>query len=204
MFGITKIINHNFREFKAGQVGSISGRKVFFFALLPLLLAVVWFWLQHSTNVRAISDYLIIIAMVEFILTAMLGLMIMQMTIEFPLPKQRNKPYEPVELPKFQKVSAQLTTLRELCANISYLVMLVIVALPMLLAIQADPYWFFFGDIIRLFIYFVCTTLAISFFDIISGIYLVLNEYGQHLSDELERFRPKDDEEEDISNTMSK
>lgn len=186
MIGILIILDHHFRTFRAGQVRKISIQKIILFICIPCILSAAWSCLIGPIESKQISTYLAILAVVGSILTAMLA--VVQAVIGFPLP-HRNEPFTPVEIVEFRRLSARLTTLRELYANISYSVVLVIVAMPSFLVLAFEPSTIFYYGF-STFIYFVCLTLILTFFYIVSGVYIVLDAQGRKMTEELERLKP--------------
>lgn len=190
MLDILIIIKHHFSKYESGSIGKLSFSKLCTFGATPFILSFIWIYYHGVIDNTHISTYLTILAVVGSVLTAMLA--VVQAIIGFPMPEIEGVKLDPVDYPIYKKAMARLTTLRELYANIAFSVLLVVASMPVFLILKTIKSAPIAHGICSTIIYFVCTSVALTFIYVISGVYTTLDDHGDKLADKLKSIKPLD------------
>lgn len=175
------------RPFRFRKGRKFSFGHLAFSLLLPLALGILLSFKHPIIAERYQITILTVFGVIAAVMTALLP--VVQYVVGVGLPEER---YTRAQHAAWEHQIARLQVLRSLYSTISVAVVLLVFSLVPLMLLQVN--WFPDGvkQGISASIYFVGFATAISFLQVISGVYLVLEAQAKEFDQKLKDLAPKD------------
>lgn len=163
------IVKNHFSPFRFGHDRKFSLPYFFVFFVIPLAIAFALTWRFGAVRDTDIGNFLTVFSVVAAVMTALMPVVqsivgLADFDTRFGESQKR----------LYHQQIVRLQVLRELYAEISFSVILLVFALVPLICLEIDSIAPWVRKGMSGFVYFVAAAVALSFLHIIMGIYLVL------------------------------
>ena len=178
--GVARIVKDHFCPYHYGKRRRLSIRQVFWYLIVPAAVAAFLLFYVGSVDASYQAVFIAVFSIAAAVLTASLG-MAQGLVSGMNRTSMRGRARMLVRKRSF----LFLEVLRDLYANISYTVTFIVLSLVPLLVLHVVDGDTVVSRLLAAIVYMAAATLAISLFDIVTGIYLVLDENAEETAKSL-------------------